>query len=48
MREQGLPLPPQRDLSDLRADASLAEIWSATVLVIAEPLPSDGADAVAA
>jgi len=48
MREQGLPLPPQRDLSALRADASLSEIWSATVLVIAVPVPADGTDAVAA
>ena len=48
MREDGMPLPISRDLSALRADATLAEIWADTVLVIAVPVPTSEADAVAA
>jgi predicted RNase H-like HicB family nuclease len=48
MREDGLPLPPRRDLSALRADAALAAIWADTVMVIAVPVPTGEADALAA
>ena len=48
MREDGLPLPPCRDLSALRADAALAAIWADTVMVIAVPVPTGEADAAAA
>jgi predicted RNase H-like HicB family nuclease len=48
MREEGLPFPKCRDLSALRADHSLAELWSDTVMVIAVPAPIRAGDAVAA
>ena len=48
MREEGMPLPKCRDLSALRADRSLADLWSDTVMVIAVPAPMRAGDAVAA
>ena len=45
MRDEGLPFPKCRDL---RADRSLAELWSDTVIVIAVPAPLRAGDAVAA
>jgi predicted RNase H-like HicB family nuclease len=48
MREEGLPLPKCRDLSALRADRSLADLWSDTVMVIAVPVPMRTANAAAA
>ena len=48
MRDEGRPFPKCRDLSALRADRSLAELWSDTVIVIAVPAPLRAGDAVAA
>jgi len=48
MREEGLPFPKCRDLSALKADRSLAELWSDTVIVIAVPAPMRAGDAAAA
>lgn len=39
MKEEDLPIPPCRDLSALRADPALADVWASTVLVIAVPAP---------
>jgi len=39
MKEDDLPIPPRRDLSALRADPDLAELWKDTILVIAVPAP---------
>jgi len=48
MVEEGLSLPPRRDLSSLRSDPDLAELWSETILVIAVPAPETEKDARAA
>ena len=48
MKDDGHIIPPRRDLSALRADPELAELWQDTVLVIAVPAPSTREDAQAA
>jgi predicted RNase H-like HicB family nuclease len=48
MAEEGYPIPPRRDLSALRADPELAELWQETILVIAVPAPETQKDARAA
>ena len=48
MQQEGLPIPPRRDLSALRADKALTDLWNATVLVIAIPAPEERKEARAA
>ena len=48
MVEDGFQIPPRRDLTALRSDPSLKDIWQDTVLVIAVPAPDLQKDARAA
>lgn len=41
MLEVGYPLPPRRDLRDMKADPSLEDLWRDAVLVIAVPPPEE-------
>lgn len=48
MREEGHPVPPCRDLLDLKADAELDDLWRDAVLVIAIPAPTQESETRAA
>ncbi len=48
MIEDGVSIPPRRDLAALRSDPDLAELWRDTVLVIAVAAPEIQKDARAA
>ncbi len=48
MRDEGHPIPPCRELIELRADASLEDLWREAVLVIAVPAPAQANETRAA
>ncbi|PWB84183.1 MAG: HicB family protein [Methylocystaceae bacterium] len=48
MIEEGLPIPPTRDLSEIKADPEWTESFEGAVLVIALPVPGAGSTQQAA
>jgi predicted RNase H-like HicB family nuclease len=48
MIEEGLPIPPTRDLSEIKADPEWAESFEDAVLIIALPVPGAGSTQQAA